>query len=711
MRHSIFRLAFAGLGLLLPAYAQITVTVSPSPASVHVGTFQQFAVKVTGTVTTGVTWTVALPAGATGRAGSISPNGRYTPPAVLPNPNTVTVTATSNANPAVIASVTVTLLNPYPTLSSVQPANIPVEGSFTITLNGGGFVAGAVAMVDGVSLPTTHVSATRLTAAGASLSAQPGKSFPVVVKNPDPGSAASVDAVSVMVGTSSGPSIMPFNVAARFLDQAAFGPDAPTVAHVQTVGLDGYLNEQFAAPISPYPDPATTGFSINQVQARFFSNAVHGQDQLRQRVAFALGQTMVVSAVEEDTPTQLVPYLQILQNDAFANFRTLMKDVALSPTMGEYLDMRNNDKADPARGTRANENFARENMQLFTIGLSQLNPDGTLKLDSSGNPIPTYDQTTIQNFAKVYTGWTYPTRPEAVLRMHNPPYYIGPMVPFESNHDTTSKILLNGLVLSAGQTADQDLEAALDNIFNHPNVGPFISTRLIQHLVTSNPSPQYVGRVAAVFNNNGSGVRGDLRAVVRAVLLDPEARAGDNGPWTLGGLPNDTSGHLREPVLVIASILRGLGALVNDTNPLTSLASNLGQTIFTPPTVFNYYAPGYRVPSQFTPGLSLLGPEFQLQSPSSAVARFNLINTMIYGNLGAGAAIDLTPFSNLGSNSQSLVDAVSQAFLYGQMPGAMQTELLHATGAVTGNTAADNLARAQAALYLAISSSYYTVEH
>jgi uncharacterized protein (DUF1800 family) len=711
MRRSIVGGILAGVCLLAPAYGQITVTVLPSPASVHIGTFQQFTARVTGATATGVTWTIALPAGATGSAGSITANGgRYTPPAALPNPNTVTVTATSNASPTNSGTATITLLNPYPALASVQPANLPV-GSFTITLNGSGFVAGAVAMVGGVPLPTTYVSATRLTATGVSSSAQAGQSFPVVVQNPDPGSATSVDAVSVMVGASSGPPIVPYNVAARFLDQAAFGPDAATVAHVQTVGLDGYLSEQFSAPASPYQDPATTGFGINQVQARFFTNAVHGQDQLRQRVAFALGQIMVVSAVEENSPTQLVPYLQILQNDAFANFRTLMKDVTLSPTMGEYLDMRNNDKADPTRNTRANENYARELMQLFTIGLFQLNPDGTLMLDSNGNPIPTYDQTTIQNFAKVYTGWTYPTRPGAVLQRHNPAYFNGPMVPFEANHDTTSKTLLNGLVLPAGQKADQDLEAALDNIFNHPNVGPFISTRLIQHLVTSNPSPEYVGRVASVFNDNGAGVRGDLASVVRAILLDPEARAGDNGPWMSLWLSNDNSGHLREPVFVIASMLRGLGALVNDTNPLTTLATNLGQTIFAPPTVFNYYAPGYHVPAQFTPGSSLLGPEFQLQSPSAAVARYNLVNTMIYGNLGAGAVIDLTPFSNLGGNSQALVDAVSRAFLNGLMPSAMQTELLHATGAVTGTTAAANKARAQAALYLAISSSYYNVEH
>jgi len=378
--------------------------------------------------------------------------------------------------------------------------------------------------------------------------------------------------------------------------------------------------------------------------------------------------------------------------------------------MGEYLDMRNNDKADPTRDTRANENYARELMQLFTIGLSQLNLDGTLKLDASGNPIPTYDQTTIQNFAKIYTGWTYPTKPGATLQKHNPAYYTGPMVPFESNHDTTSKTLLNGLVLPAGQSASQDLEAALDNIFNHPNVGPFIGKQLIQHLVSSNPSPAYVARVASVFNDNGSGVRGDLQAVVRAVLLDPEARQGDNGP--LAGTSTDISAaHLREPVFVIASILRGLGAWVNDTNNLTAQAANLGQTIFAPPTVFNYFAPGYQIPPDLTQGKTLLGPEFQLDSPSNAIARFNMINTMIYGSLGNGAVIDLTPFSNLGSNPPDLVDAISQVFMDGQMPAKVQTALLSAINAITGTGPAVNKARAQAAIYLAISSSYYNVEH
>jgi uncharacterized protein (DUF1800 family) len=617
------------------------------------------------------------------------------------------VTATSTAAPLVSASATVILFNPFPTLASVSPANVAV-GPFTLTINGSGFVPGAQVIFGDMAISTSYVSATRLTATGTASPGESGAQIPVAVVNPDPGSARSSDAVSVLVGPPLTGQKVTFNVAARFLDQAAFGPDAATVARVQSLGLDGYLNEQFAALVSPYPDPITTGFGIGQVQARFFSNAVHGQDQLRQRVAFALGQIFVVSAVEENSPTQLVPYLQILQDDAFDNFRKLMEDVTLSPTMGEYLDMRNNDKANAARGTKANENYARELMQLFTIGLFQLNPDGTLQQDDSGNPIPTYDQATIQNFAKIYTGWTYPTKPGATLKIHNPAYYTGPMVPYQPNHDTTAKTLLNGLVVPAGGTAESDLKAALDNIFNHPNVGPFVSKQLIEHLVTSNPSPAYVGRIAAVFDDDGSGTRGNLQAVVRAILLDPEARTGDDGP-SLN--PPDISGHLREPVFVVSSILRGLGALVNDTNNLTGQAANLGQTIFQPPTVFNYFAPSFSIPAEFTPGASLLGPEFQLQSPSAAVARMNLANTFVYGNLGAGAVVDWTALTSLAATPQALVDAVNNAFMYRQMPASMQTQILSAVNAITGTTTAANKQRAQAAVYLTVSSSYYNVEH
>ena len=700
MRKTGFRLLAAVALLVGHAYAQTTVTITPTTVGVHIGTYWQFSARAS---SGGVTWSVALPAG-TGSPGSISTGGRYTPPNARPSA-TVTVTATSIVTPTVSASAIVTILNPFPMLASTSPANVPV-GAFSLALNGSGYVPGAQVVFGGVALPTTYVSATKLTATGTSTKAQKGTYVPLTVTNPDPGAASSQDVVSVLVGIESGALRTPFNVAARFLEQAAFGPDAATVPHVQAIGLSGYLAEQFAAPISPYPDPSMTGYGINQIQSRFFTNAVHGRDQLRQRVAFALQQIFVASAVDESHPYQLVPYLQVFQNDAFGNYLTLMHDVTLNVAMGEYLDMRNNDKADPIRGTKANENYARELMQLFSLGVSLLNPDGTPQLDGSANPIPTYSQFQVAEFSRVYTGWTYPVKPNATPQKHNPAYYIGNMVAYETNHDTGSKTLLNGLVLPAGQTAEQDLSDALNNIFNHPNAGPFVSKILIQHLVTSNPTPAYVRRVAAVFNNNGANVRGDLRAVVRAILLDAEARQGDNGP----AVAPDTSGHLREPGFVIPAILRGVGALVNDTNNLPSQASLLGQVIFAPPTVFNYYAPGYQVPAQFTPGLAagvnLTGPEFQLHSPSEAIGRANLVNTLLYGNLGAGTAMDLTRFSSLSSNPSALVDAVSKAYCYGQMPAAMQTQILSAIRGTTGS-----LAQAQAALYLTASSGYYNVEH
>jgi len=307
----IRHLVWACIVCITPAFAQTVVTITPAAAEVHLGTFQQFSAKVTGATSTSVTWSVSLPAGATGSAGSVSTGGRYTPPSAMPSVNSVTVTATSVATPTVSASAVVTLDNFYPTLASTIPAWIPV-GTFTFTMNGTGFVPGSQVLFGGVPLPTTYISATRLTATGTSFYEQNGQRVPVAVTNPAPGPATSVDTVSVLVGSTDGPRPIPAQVAARFLDQAAYGPDAATLAHVQSLGLADYIQEQLSEPASPYLDPSQTGFGIGQIQTRFFANAVHGQDQLRQRVAFALGQIFVVSAVEENMSVQLVPYLRIL---------------------------------------------------------------------------------------------------------------------------------------------------------------------------------------------------------------------------------------------------------------------------------------------------------------------------------------------------------------------------------------------------------------
>ncbi|HEY2145441.1 MAG TPA: DUF1800 domain-containing protein [Steroidobacteraceae bacterium] len=383
----------------------------------------------------------------------------------------------------------------------------------------------------------------------------------------------------------------------RLLDQATFGVTQTDVAHVQAEGFAAYLAEQLAAPASRYTgfsytphtapvdcrtDPATPTdassicardkYSLFQVQRQFFMNALNDPDQLRQRVAFALSQIFVVSGIEVYEAYGMANYQNMLLNDAFGNFRDLLQDVTLSPVMGRYLDMAANYKSDPARGTAPNENYGREVLQLMSIGLYELNPDGSQQLDNTGAPMPTYDQSVVIGFAAAFTGWTYAPMAGATSSWANPLDYDGVMVAFDSEHEPGPKTLLNGFTVPAGQTSAQDLKMALDDIFNHPNVGPFIGKQLIQHLVTSNPSPAYVARISAVFADNGSGVRGDMAAVVKAILTDPEAR---------GDTPASSGfGHLREPALFITSMLRSLGGQSDGVLPRGAI-SGMGQPIYT----------------------------------------------------------------------------------------------------------------------------------
>lgn len=483
------------------------------------------------------------------------------------------------------------------------------------------------------------------------------------------------------------------SAAARFLEQASWGPTTASIAEVQKLGFSPWIDSQFAAPLSPIPDvpPNTTGFHpLRPMQSQFFYNANTQPDQLRQRVAFALGQIWVVSGVKLNDAMEMTPYLRLLQKDAFTNYRQIMYDVTLSPSMGHYLDMVNNDKPNPAAGKGANENYAREILQLFTIGLVKLDDGGNVVKDAAGNPIDTYDQDTIEGFATAFTGWTYPPAPNAVSRVHNPPYWEGAMVGWDSNHDKTPKKLLNGVVLPAGQTIDKDLNGALDNIFAHTNVAPFVCRQLIQHLVTSSPSSAYVSDVVKVFRKS----KGDMKMVVKAILLHKEARAGDDGPAPAAG-----EGHLREPVLFINGLLRSIGATVAVTNNLIDQGNNMGQNVYLPPTVFNYFAPGYQIG---TTGIN--APEFQILSTSTAMTRADFLNTLVYGGI-AGVTYDLTPYANLAGNPGAMLDAYNTALLHGRMSTQMRTSILTAVNAQT--TA---LAKAQAALYLIGSSWQYQVE-
>jgi uncharacterized protein (DUF1800 family) len=509
--------------------------------------------------------------------------------------------------------------------------------------------------------------------------------------------------------------------ARRFLEQASMGGTQALTDRVLALGYEGYIDEQFAQPTSTYlgfvnaSPTANDSSRVNALRTRFFINALSGPDQLRQRVAFALSQMLVVSARDIDDGPGMAAYVDRLGAHAFGNFRQLLDDVTLHPAMGNYLDMVNNDKPNPATGRTANENYARELLQLFSIGVFKMHPNGTLKLErntearllAETRPVPTYEQRVVEGFARVFTGWTYdrvpPNPPPTSFNFT--PYYLEPMVLIPSRHDTGAKEVLDGAVLPAGQTGAQDLTAALDQIFNHPNVGPFVGRQLIQHLVTSNPSPGYVARVTQAFEGAppyGTGVRGDLRAVVKAVLLDVEARRNP--------VADRDFGRLQEPALFVTRTLRSMEAMGQGFG-LQERAGSMGQSVFTPVTVFSFYSPDYQVP-----GTPLLGPPFQIYTESTAIRRANFINTLVFGSIAlpsyapAGsstAAIVLSPWAGLAGYPAVLVDDLSLRLMHGAMPADMRARIIQA---VTAISASSPTLRAQTAIYLVASSAQYNVQ-
>lgn len=501
--------------------------------------------------------------------------------------------------------------------------------------------------------------------------------------------------------TTTPPPAMTARAAARFLEQATWGPTPASIASLQQMGITNWLNAQFALNTSDLPDQpiltstGTTNTNLAPVDAAFFQNAVTGQDQLRQRVAFALSQIWVVSQQSGVTPAYAYPpYWRIFRDNAFGNYRDLIKAVTLSPAMGRYLNMANNNKGNAAKGTAANENYARELMQLFTLGLTQLNTNGSPVLDSNKNPIPTFDQSVVTNMAKVVTGWTYPTAPGAKAATNNPQYFFGQMFAVESEHDTTAKTIFSNIAIPAGQSAEQDLESLLDALMAQPTMAPFISQQLIEHLVTSNPSPAYISRVASVFLHDPNGATGNLQAVISAILTDPEARAGDDPSSSA----NDNFGHLREPILFMANVLRGLNATLASNSAINNYASELGENLFNAPSVFSYFSPQYRTEK------GLLGPEFQLYSTQTAVTRANIINSILYGKFDNATTFDLAPFVNFAGDSASLLNYISAVFLH----SSMSQDLQQAAGAAA-NAVTTPLAKTQAALYVVLTSSEYQI--
>jgi uncharacterized protein (DUF1800 family) len=684
--------ASAALNAQVISPSDAGVAVNPPTAAVRVGGTQTFTATVSGASSNSVKWSVNGVAGGNSSNGTIDSGGTYHAPAGLPSPNTISVSAVSSADATKNGSSAVTLENPLPVVTAVNPNTI-APGNFTLTVSGSGFVSASKVNFGGQVLTTTYVSSTELEASGSATSAEAGN-VPVLVQNPDPGSASS-DTVAARVVSGSAAIISA--AAERFLEQSTFGPTPGLTNQVQQLGFDPFLQSQFSAPSSTHATPGSNT-DISDVQNQFFINAVNGPDQLRQRVAFALNEILVVSANKVSDPTGYTLYLRTLEKDALGNYYNVMKDVTLTAAMGHFLDMVNNDK--PATGQHANENYARECMQLFSLGLTLLNPDGSSVLDGSGNPVPTYTQNDVMALGRSYTGWTYPVEPGQSMQKHNPDYYGGPMVAYESNHDSGAKTFL-GSSVPAGQSAEQELDTVLTIIFNHPNLAPFVSRQLIEKLVTSNPSAGYVSRVATAFSSGtfqsyGAGKRGDLQATVAAILLDPEARRGDS-PTTAD--PSD--GKLREPIVMMVGVARAFNA-TTDGDGFAYRGANMSQNLFYSPSVFNFFPP-----VNLVAGTSVNGPEFAIYNTNTSQARLGFINQAVYSQIGKNTNLDFTSVINAGTPDQ-MADALNTQLLHGTMSSSMKQDIVTAANAVSSK---DTRNQARTELYLVLGSSQYQVQH
>ena len=538
----------------------------------------------------------------------------------------------------------------------------------------------------------------------------------------------------------------------RFLAQASFGPTEDEIKSLYESDGDfaTWIDEQITAPntsILEAFDDHMRDAGLDPLNKRdleldwqkrmllsdiLWERFVHGEDQLRQRVAFALSQIFVISDLSDalfNDARGVANYHDVMTQHAFGNYRDLLEAVTLNPTMGEYLSMVRNEKADLVRNIRPDENFAREMMQLFTIGLVELNDDGTQRSDEGGNAIPTYDQNITKAFASVFTGWIYGNAPYWYWTDWFNESTVLPMKPFEAYHDTQSKTLLNGEILPAGQTAQQDLTAALDNVFSHPNVAPFISKQLIQRLVTSNPSPDYVQRVSGVFNNNGRGEKGDLEAVVRAILLDSEART--RSPETIA-----TFGKVKEPILKFTSLMRAFD--VEASQPLTDDTMveretirffwpgyDYGQRPYGAPSVFNFYRPDYK-PTAISATYDVVSPELQILNEKNITAMSNWAGSIIFNaydflradceeslNYESGVGCLYAKFDSeveLARDIDDLMDHLDVLMLSGQMSDDMRTVVVNHIASFDEGDEQQRLYRVAEAVYLIWMSPEFAIQ-
>ncbi len=726
---------------------KVMIQLQPSETSVRVNNTITITPTVTGSQNTALTWTVNGVAGGNAQIGTITAKGLYTAPAVVPNPNLVVVQATSVDNPDVVTIVNVQVLNPVPILLNATPSTVNI-GSSPVVLTGGSFISGATVLENGSPIPTQFNSSTQLTATVDPTVAGP---FDLQVLNPDPGGSVSADVVEQVPGTPPAP-LVSLEDASRFLMQSTFGGSEADINHLSTIGYNAWFAEQFAIPNTlhePYterqiilntqPSCAPADATCNQklflqtggdsyFEQPFWSSALTGKDALRKRVQFALSELFVISsqdAIVGQMPRGVANYYDMLGNDAFTNYRQLLEDVTLSPMMGIYLSILANDKGDATRDP--DENYAREVMQLLTIGLNQLNPDGTPQLDGSGNPIPTYALNDVVGMAKIFTGFSWNMNGNTSDQAwsgygasYAGPGYgqdLLPLVSYPTHHSTDEKDFLGVTVPAGGSDPNGDLKIALDTLFNHPNTPVFVSKQLIQHLVTSNPSPAYLQRVAAVFKDNGSGVRGDMQAVITAILMDDEAR-NTNAMFTS---PN--YGKVQEPLVRFAHMARAFTAESRsgafDAGSTEDPAYGFAEMASRAPSIFNWFAPGYIPAGTSIEQAGLTAPEMEITDVTTVIGYLNSMQAALSGGFGNNGDLYMTLATEtaLANNPDALLDRVNLLLLAGNMSSMLRSQILTAVNAISvpaGDANAINqalLARAQTAIFLTVASSEYTAQH
>jgi uncharacterized protein (DUF1800 family) len=746
--------ANSGTLSVLVGPGQVVLTIEPNNGTdVRVTNALNLAVDVTGTANTGVSVAVnGIPGGNSTVGTAVAhPDGSitYTAPAVVPTPsNIIPLTITSVDNPKVSINQNVSVLNPIPILSSATPSTFATTGSASVIVTGLKFISGAQVLMNGAPMPTTFNSGTQLT---ATLSLTQAGNFDIQVLNPSPGPATSADLVALVQGTPPVPIVTPED-ASRFLEQATFGATDSDIHDVSMEGYQAWLNQQFVLPPTPQepfveqslitnnPPCATGNLKCNAalfvqntsgeiyVQDAFWQQSLAAPDQLRQRVKYALSEIFVISTNNnfaiQNMPRGEAAYYDLLGKDAFVNFRTLLNDVTLNPMMGQFLSMLGNDKGNAT--TDPDENYAREVMQLLTVGLYQLNDDGSPKLDGSGNPLPTYSNNDVQGLAKVFTGfgWNVPGNTSDTA-WQSCCIYVGagfgedllPMTSYPSHHSTAEKDFLGVTIPSSG-SADPtgDLKTALDTLFNHPNLPAFFSKQLIQHLVTSNPSPAYISRIAAIFKNDGTGVRGNLKAVITAILLDPEARD------SATDFANPQYGKVREAMIRYTEWARAFTAQSRTGSYFNGSTEDpiwgLGQMALRSPTVFNWFAPGYVPPGTSIAAAGLVAPEMQMTNVSTVVGYLNYVQDAIGSSSANGPDI----FSNYGeelslaANPDALMDRINLLLMAGEMDSNLRSQILGAVSAISvpaGNQSAINAAltaRVQTAIYLTMASPAFAAQ-